>query len=219
MITRLARHCTDHVPTMDCHIVESGPLRRPPDVALCPSPCGSSISSSSAASPSPVLADGPARAAASPISNDEARSRLSGIADVFLAHDRPIARPADDSVVRVSRGRESVLRRARGYAPDPLPLPAGVPPMLATGAELKNTFCITNRDYAFLSHHIGDMENYETLRSFEAAVSHFERLFRAAPRTLAHDLHPDYLSTRYALSRAAATTTTPRMPRSRTLIR
>jgi hydrogenase maturation protein HypF len=75
---------------------------------------------------------------------------------------------------------------------------------LAVGAELKNTFCLTNRDYGFMSHHIGDLENYETLRSFEAGIQHFERLFRATPQALAHDLHPDYLSTRYAIKRAAA---------------
>ena len=143
--------------------------------------------------------------------NDEARSRLASLADAFLMHDRDIHIRCDDSVVRVV-GIESPgysesseiypLRRSRGYAPFPVKLPWQVAPLLATGAELKNTFCITNRNYAFLSHHIGDMENYETLRSFEQGVEHFERLFRVKPEAIAHDLHPDYLATRYALDRA-----------------
>ncbi len=93
------------------------------------------------------------------------------------------------------------LRRSRGYSPYPVKLPASVAPLIAVGPELKNTFCMTNRDYAFLSHHIGDMENYETLRSFEEGIKHFEKLFRVKPEALAHDLHPDYLSTRYAIER------------------
>jgi len=94
------------------------------------------------------------------------------------------------------------LRRSRGYAPFPVRLPFDAPPLLATGAELKNTFCITRDRYAFLSHHIGDLENYETLRSFEDGVAHFERLFRVVPQAIAYDLHPNYLATRYALERA-----------------
>jgi len=94
------------------------------------------------------------------------------------------------------------LRRSRGYSPFPVKLPFEVPQILAAGSELKNTFCITNKNYAFLSHHIGDMENYETLKSFEQGVEHFERLFRVKPVALAHDLHPNYLATRYALQRA-----------------
>ena len=90
-----------------------------------------------------------------------------------------------------------------GYVPFPVRLPARSDPILAVGGELKNSFCLTNRDYAFMSHHIGDLENYETLRSFEAGIAHFEKLFRATPTALAHDLHPDYLATRYALKRAA----------------
>ncbi len=95
------------------------------------------------------------------------------------------------------------LRRSRGYAPYPVRLPWSGPPLLAAGAELKNTFCLTRDDYAFLSHHIGDLENYETLLAFEDGVAHLERLFRARPQALAYDLHPDYLATRYALERAA----------------
>jgi len=91
------------------------------------------------------------------------------------------------------------LRRSRGYAPDPIQMPFESPPMLAVGPELKNTFCLTRERYAFLSHHIGDMENYETLRSFEDGVAHFMRMFRIQPEAIAYDLHPNYLSTRYAI--------------------
>ena len=94
------------------------------------------------------------------------------------------------------------LRRSRGYAPYPVKLPFNAPTILAAGAELKNTFCVTRDNYAFLSHHIGDLENYETLRSFEDGVAHFERLFRIQPEIIAYDLHPNYLATRYALERA-----------------
>jgi hydrogenase maturation protein HypF len=149
--------------------------------------------------------------------NDEARQRLSALADAFLMHDRDIHIRCDDSVVRVVVDPSAVseephdgagspaiypLRRSRGYAPFPVKLPWLVPPLLAAGAELKNTFCITNGYYAFLSHHIGDMENYETLQSFEQGVQHFERLFRVKPEAIAYDLHPNYLASRYAIQRA-----------------
>jgi hydrogenase maturation protein HypF len=147
--------------------------------------------------------------------NDEARERLSSLADAFLMHDRDIHIRCDDSVVRVISDQSSVirntqhairntypLRRSRGYSPFPVKLPFEVPQILATGSELKNTFCITNKNYAFISHHIGDMENYETLKSFEQGVEHFERLFRVQPVAIACDLHPNYLATRYALERA-----------------
>jgi len=138
--------------------------------------------------------------------NDDARQRLSSLADAFLMHNREIHMRCDDSVVRWigDQGAETIypIRRSRGYAPFPLKLPWNAPPLLASGAELKNTFCLTHENYAFLSHHIGDMENYETLRSFEEGVQHFERLFRVQPVALACDLHPDYLATRYALARA-----------------
>lgn len=150
--------------------------------------------------------------------NDEARTRLAGLADSFLMHDRDIQVRCDDSVLRVFSGPEDAdddeagilpiypIRRSRGYAPFPVKLPWQAPPLLASGAELKNTFCITNRTYAFMSQHIGDMENYETLQSFETGVVHFERLFRVKPEAIAHDLHPDYLSTRYAVRRAESDT-------------
>ena len=135
--------------------------------------------------------------------NDEARERLASLADALLLHDRPIETRCDDSVVRVTTAAgPTYLRRARGYAPMPLKLPWDAPPVLAGGAELKNTFCLTNGRYAFLSHHIGDLENYETLQSFEQGIDHWQRLFRVKPEFLAHDLHPNYLATRYILERA-----------------
>jgi hydrogenase maturation protein HypF len=131
--------------------------------------------------------------------DDDAAERLAGIADAFLAHDRPIHVRTDDSVTRAFRGRELLLRRARGYAPQPVPLATAVPrPVLACGAELKSTFCLAKGRRAFVSQHIGDLENYETLRSFTEGVEHFKRLFDVVPEVVAHDLHPDYLSTKYA---------------------
>ena len=132
----------------------------------------------------------------------QAYEKLSNLADGFLMHDRPIHIRTDDSVVREFRGEIYPLRRSRGYAPDPLHLPKELPEILSVGAELKNTFCLTKNKYGFMSHHIGDLENYETLRSFEEGISHFERLFRVKPALIASDLHPDYLSTRYALERS-----------------
>ncbi|HBA90845.1 MAG TPA: carbamoyltransferase HypF [Anaerolineaceae bacterium] len=134
----------------------------------------------------------------------EAHERLTGLADAFLQHDRGIHMRVDDSVVRTHRNKSYFIRRSRGYAPDPLILARENPPLLAAGAELKNTFCLTRQRYAFLSHYIGDMENYETLRSFEEGIQHYERLFRIQPQVLAADLHPDYLATRYAQTRASA---------------
>jgi hydrogenase maturation protein HypF len=107
---------------------------------------------------------------------------------------------ADDSVVRSFGGRELPLRRSRGFAPQPLGLPWPFPRhVLACGAELKSTFCLAKGGHAFLSHHIGDLENYETFRSFAEGVEHFRRLFAVDPEVVAHDLHPEYLSTKYAL--------------------
>ncbi len=134
--------------------------------------------------------------------DDDAFARLSGIADAFLTHDRPIHVRTDDSVVRIFRGRELPVRRSRGYVPRPLPLRsplAAGPAVLACGAELKNTFCLAEGGRAFVSHHIGDLENHETLRAFRAGIEHFTRLFGIAPRVVAHDLHPEYLSTKYAM--------------------
>jgi len=134
--------------------------------------------------------------------NDDALERLSSLADVFLLHNRGIQTRCDDSVVRISDKEIYPLRRARGYAPYHVQLDWESPSILATGGELKNTFCLTRERYAFLSHHIGDMENFETLHAFEESVRHFEELFRVQPSVLAYDLHPDYMATRYALERA-----------------
>jgi hydrogenase maturation protein HypF len=130
--------------------------------------------------------------------NEEARERLGGLADGFLLHNRPIRTRCDDSVVRSFEGGVYPLRRARGYAPYPIHLAWEGPSILAAGAELKNTFCLTRGRYAFLSHHIGDMENFETLQAFEDAVEHYQKLFRVQPQVIACDLHPDYMATRYA---------------------
>jgi hydrogenase maturation protein HypF len=126
--------------------------------------------------------------------DDEALSRLAGIADLFLLHDRPIHMRTDDSVVRGG----VTVRRSRGFVPDSLPLHTARP-LLAVGAELKSTFCVARGERAWLSHHIGDLKNYETLASFRSGVEHFSRLFVVEPEVVAHDLHPDYLSTRYAI--------------------
>ena len=134
--------------------------------------------------------------------NEEARTRLAVLADAFLMNDREIHTRCDDSVVRAFDGGAYLLRRSRGYAPFPLNLTWESPSILATGPELKNTFCLTKGTYAFLSHHIGDMENYETLQSFEDGIIHFERLFRVTPEAIAYDLHPNYMATRYAIERA-----------------
>jgi hydrogenase maturation protein HypF len=139
--------------------------------------------------------------------NADARERLGDLADAFLMHNRDIHVRCDDSVARVREtvskesGQAYPVRRSRGYAPYPVLLPEKTFPLLATGAELKNTFCLTKDRYAFLSHHIGDMENYETLRSFEEGVEHYERLFRVQPELIACDMHPNYMATRYALQR------------------
>ena len=154
--------------------------------------------------------------------NDEALRRLAHLADYFLLHNRDIYARYDDSVwfvPRVSRftfhasrftcsvfrvscsvANPQPIRRARGYAPFPVKLPFKVGQILACGADLKNTVCLTRDEYAFLSQHVGDMENLETLEHFEATVELYKRLFRIEPQVIAHDMHPDYLSTKYAKS-------------------
>jgi hydrogenase maturation protein HypF len=136
--------------------------------------------------------------------NTLAQDHLGNVAAAFLLHDRPIHARMDDSVMRVEpQGRRAVsVRRARGYAPSPIHLPWNSAPMLATGAELKSTFCLAREGYGFLSQYIGDLSNYETLEAYQNAVAHYEHLFRVKPEILVHDLHPDYLSTRFALQRA-----------------
>ncbi len=136
------------------------------------------------------------------IDNEEAQEHLAGLADAFLMHNRPIRTRCDDSVIHTYQGATFPVRRSRGYAPFPVYLPAVSPQVLATGGELKNTFCLMRDRYAFLSHHIGDMENVETYQSFQDGIAHYEALFRITPEAIAYDLHPNYLATRYALERA-----------------
>ncbi len=139
--------------------------------------------------------------------NEEAVVRLAGLCDGYLFHDRGIEAHCDDSVVRVFQGRELPIRRSRGYAPFPVLLAQEAPPVLAVGGELKATFCVTKGRRAYLSQHIGDMENLETWEAFERAVAHFLRLYRVEPERVTCDLHPGYLSTesarRYAEARNA----------------
>jgi hydrogenase maturation protein HypF len=134
-----------------------------------------------------------------PICRDdsEARERLAGIADVFLAHDRPIAARYDDSVVRWSAGAARVVRRARGLAPAPVELAAG-PPVVATGAHLKAAFTVARDGRAFVGPHVGDLDQLLTVRSFAEGLATYQRLFRVVPERVACDLHPDYASTRMA---------------------
>jgi len=131
--------------------------------------------------------------------DDDALERLAPIADLFLVHDRPIHVRADDSVVRATSGPPLSIRRSRGYVPAPVNLPLDAPPLLACGAEQKNAFCLARGRRAWVGHHIGDLGNWETLRSFCEGIEHFERLFAVRPEVVAHDLHPEYLSTKHAL--------------------
>jgi hydrogenase maturation protein HypF len=126
--------------------------------------------------------------------------RLTSIADAYLVHDREIAVRYDDSVAQVRGDKPRLIRRSRGYAPFPVALPRPLPQTLAAGAELKNTFCLTRDANAFLSQHIGDLENLETLEHYEAGIDVYRRLFRLEPEVVAYDLHPEYLATKYALS-------------------
>jgi hydrogenase maturation protein HypF len=130
--------------------------------------------------------------------NEEARDKISRLVDGYLLHNRAIHVHCDDAVTRVVEDDPYPIRRSRGYAPYPLTLPETGPSLLAAGGELKNTFCLTKDRYAFLSQHIGDLKNYETLRSYEESVAHFQHLFRVNPEAVAYDAHPDYLSSRYA---------------------
>ncbi|RJQ45283.1 MAG: carbamoyltransferase HypF [Gaiellales bacterium] len=133
--------------------------------------------------------------------NTEALSRLADVADLFLMHNRQIRSTYDDSVLMVEDGRTVMLRRARGYAPLPVSLPLHTGPILATGAELKNTFCLTKGDEAFLSQHIGDLENVETLLHYERTEMLYESLFSVRPSVFVCDRHPGYLSTTYCHER------------------
>jgi len=128
----------------------------------------------------------------------EALQRLAGIADYFLLHDRPIHIRCDDSVMRVFQGRPLLYRRARGYAPRGITLPFAVQPLLAAGAELKSAICIADGDRAVLSQHIGDLQNQATFDSFSHTVTHLSGILAIKPELVACDLHPDYLSSRFA---------------------
>ncbi|MFC1874490.1 carbamoyltransferase HypF, partial [Chloroflexota bacterium] len=130
--------------------------------------------------------------------NDEAVRRLPEIVDYFLVHNRDIYARYDDSVTIVEQGIPRIIRRARGYAPYPIHLGFTSQPILACGAEEKNTFCLTRDGYAFVSQHIGDMENLETMDHFENTIDLYQKLFRIEPKIIAHDLHPEYLATKYA---------------------
>jgi hydrogenase maturation protein HypF len=129
---------------------------------------------------------------------DEAEARLAGIADGYLHHNRDILQRCDDSVLRVIDGEARPVRRARGYVPRPVLLRDAGLPILAVGAELKNTLCLTSGRAAILSQHIGDLENLEALRFFEEALIHLLRVFDVAPAAIAHDMHPDYLGSQWA---------------------
>ncbi len=133
------------------------------------------------------------------IDNEEAVRRLQGIADAYLVHNRDILRRCDDSVVRLAAGRTQMLRRSRGFVPVPVPLEHESQPILAVGGELKNTICIVRGSEAFLSQHIGDLENLESYSFFEEAVQHLQRILEVHPKVIAYDLHPDYFSTKWAL--------------------
>ena len=133
--------------------------------------------------------------------DEDARTRLPGLADAFLAHDREIRARYDDSVTRVVAGRESVVRRARGYAPEPMPLPVATPvPLLAVGAELKHTFTLARDTRAHVAPHNGDLEDLATHRAFTDGLAHLSRLLALEPEYVVHDLHPEYLSTKYAVA-------------------
>jgi hydrogenase maturation protein HypF len=135
--------------------------------------------------------------------NEEALERLAGLADAFLLHNRPIHAVCDDSVVRVAETRELPIRRSRGYAPLPVQLPVSAPAVFAAGAELKATFCLARGSRAYLSQHIGDMENLETQLAYERALAQMRQLFHIDPQAVACDLHPGYLSTQWAAQFAA----------------
>ncbi|HTM19251.1 MAG TPA: carbamoyltransferase HypF [Kofleriaceae bacterium] len=139
--------------------------------------------------------------------NEEAVARLAYIADALLVHDRDIANRCDDSVARVIGGQGTLLRRSRGWVPRPIALARPLAhPVLACGGQLKNTFCLAAGDTAYLGPHIGDLDTPEALAFLDEAIDRMERLLRISPEVVAHDLHPDYLSTRYALSRGAPMT-------------
>jgi hydrogenase maturation protein HypF len=139
------------------------------------------------------------------IDNREAVNRLNGLADHFLVHNRDILLRCDDSVVRVAGGVTRQLRRSRGFVPVPVFLKDEQPSVLAVGGELKNTICLTKGKHAFLSQHVGDLENVESYGFFHEAIEHLERILEIRPEIVAYDLHPDYFSTKWALQQSGVT--------------
>ncbi|MBW2690733.1 MAG: carbamoyltransferase HypF, partial [Deltaproteobacteria bacterium] len=138
--------------------------------------------------------------------DDEARNRLAKIADAFLSHNRRIHTRTDDSIARVMADRPLLLRRSRGFVPRAVALPGEGRPVLAVGAELKNTICLTRGNRAFLSQHVGDLKNLEVYSSFKQTISHLQSILEVRPERVAHDLHPDYYSTRHALEESGLPT-------------
>ena len=138
------------------------------------------------------------------VSRNEDASRLQSLADYFLLHNRKIQARVDDSVVESFEGCEYPVRRSRGFAPEPVDLGMPVREILACGGELKNTLCLTKDHYAILSQHIGDLENLETMEFFRETLDHLKKFFRVNPAAIAYDLHPNYLSTRFALEQSGA---------------
>jgi len=138
------------------------------------------------------------------IDNREAVQRLGGLADYFLVHNRDILLRCDDSVVRVAGGIPRQLRRSRGFVPVPVFLKDDQPSVLAVGGELKNTICLTKGKHAFLSQHVGDLENVESYSFFHEAIQHLERILQIRPEIIAYDLHPNYFSTKWALQQSGA---------------
>lgn len=138
------------------------------------------------------------------VSNDEAEAKFSDMVDALLIHNRDIFMRVDDSVIRnhflAHRTKPLFIRRSRGYAPEPISLDNDGPEVLGCGADLKNTFTLTKGSYAIPSHHIGDMENYETVNFFEESLSNLKKVYRVNPVAIGYDLHPNYLSTKWALS-------------------
>jgi hydrogenase maturation protein HypF len=133
------------------------------------------------------------------VENDEASKRLSGLADFFLLHDRGIYMRVDDSILRIEGNARRMIRRARGFVPDVIPLGEEMEEVFAAGSLLKNTFCITKGQNAIVSQHIGDLENFEAMEFYKETLRNLKNTFRADPKIIAHDLHPDYLSTAFAI--------------------
>jgi hydrogenase maturation protein HypF len=149
------------------------------------------------------------------VSNDEAAAKFSDMVDALLVHDRDIFMRVDDSVIRnhflTHRTKPIFIRRSRGYVPEPISLDDDGPEVLGCGADIKNTFTITKGSYAIPSHHIGDMENYETVKFFEESLSNLKKIYRVNPVAVGYDLHPNYLSTKWALSQSQISNLKPQI--------